>query len=158
MKVFSTALVFLASVEAFNNKAFGSPRVQNTVLLSSATATDTSVVDRSAVRKAIHRLDKDNFSETLAMVEPFLLNEAGISFYTKSVHRINRSAKMVGVEVPADFAKEAKATAKRRGKQEAFIQAKIEETKAAEEARAAEEAAAAAAADAVEEAAEPVAE
>lgn len=84
------------------------------------------------------RLDDKNFADTLSMVEPFLLQEAGITFYEKSIVRINRSAKRLGMDVPANFAKEAKATAKRRAKQDAFVQTKIEEAKAAAEALAAE--------------------
>jgi hypothetical protein len=119
-----------------------------------------TVVDRAVIRKSISKLDKDNFSSTLAMIEPFLLDEAGATTYAKSMRRIGRAATALGVEVPSGFAKAAKATAKRREKQDAFIQIKVEEAAAAvEEAAAAaaaavEEAAAAAAAAA----AEPVAE
>jgi uncharacterized membrane protein YqiK len=118
-------------------------------------ATAPSDVDRTVVRKAIMRLNKDNFSSTLSMVEPFLVNEAGITFYEKAVRNINRNAKTIGVEVPAGFAKDAKATSKRRAKQDAFVQAKIA---AAAEAVAAAEAAAAAAAEAEAAAAAAAAE
>lgn len=137
MKVFSATCVFLffASAEGFSTP-FGYPRAQSLVLSATAEASATSAVDRSVVRKAIMRMDKANFSETLSMVEPFLLNEAGITFYEKSMIRIKRSAKILGVDMPANFAKEAKATAKRRAKQDAFVQAKIDEAKAAAEAAA----------------------
>lgn len=159
MKVVSATLLLLASAEAFNNMAFGVPRAQYVAPLSAAAETATSEVQRSAVRKAIMRINKDNFSETLAMVEPFLVKESGITFYDKSMNRIKKSAKALGVEVPANFAKEAKATEKRRSKQDAFIQAKIEEARAAEEAaqEAARAAEAAAQAEVTEEVPEPVA-
>lgn len=135
------------------------------MMAGSAAALSTpapATVDQAAIRKAIAKIDKDNFSDTLSMVEPFLKNEAGITFYEKSIRRINRSAKEIGVEVPTDFAKEAKATAKRRAKQDAFIQAKVAAAAEAAEAAAAEaadaaeaaEAAAAEAAEAAEESTE----
>ena len=92
------------------------------------------------VRKGISNLSKDNFSATLTEVEPFLLNVAGSTFLKKSVRRIGVKAKTLGMEVPSGYAKEAKATEKRRAKQDAFIKAKIEEAaSAAEEAAGAEE-------------------
>lgn len=134
MKVLSASiLLFFSSAGAFSSPAFVSPRVQCLLPLAAAKGDASNDLDMSVVRKAIMRLDKDNFHETLSMVEPFLLNESGITFYTKSIRRINRSAKALGMEVPADFAKEAKATAKKREKQNAFVQAKIEEAKAAAE-------------------------
>jgi hypothetical protein len=89
------------------------------------------------VRQTIGSLDKDNFSASLAEVEPFLLNEAGATIYKKSIRRITTAAKTIGAEVPADYAKAAKATQKRREKQDAFIQQKIAE--AAEASASAEE-------------------
>ena len=80
-----------------------------------------------SVRKSISNLTAENFSSTLSTIEPFLLNEAGSTIYAKSMKRIGVRAKFLGVEVPADFAKEAKATSKRREKQNAFIQVKEEE-------------------------------
>jgi hypothetical protein len=115
-----------------------------------------------AARKTIDSLDKDNFSASLAEIEPFLLNDAGATIYKKSMQRIKRASKTIGVEVPAGFAKAAKATAKKREKQDSFIQKKIAEAAevaeaaAAEVAAAAEAAAAAAAAPAEEEAADPI--
>ena len=124
-------------------------------LIGSAAAFSATAppVDRTVVRKAIMRMNKDNFSSTLSMIEPFLVTEAGFNFYEKSLSNISRNAKMIGVEVPAGFAKDAKATAKRRAKQDAFVQAKIAaavaaaEAEAAAAAEAAEAAAAAAAAE-----------
>ena len=52
--------------------------------------------------------------------------------YAKSMRRIAVQAKALGVEMPTDYAKDAKATAKRREKQNAFIQMKEEERLAAE--------------------------
>lgn len=131
-----------------------------TLLLSLLSA--EAFTGRPAVRKAISKLDKDNFASTLTEVEPFLLKEAGITFYSKSIRRIENAAKELGVEMPKDYALDAKATAKRREKQNAFIQVKIEEAEAAAaEAAAAEDEAApeaeAAAEEVTEESAEPVA-
>jgi hypothetical protein len=109
---------------------------------NSALAAAASMKD---VRKSISGLTKDNMSTVLSEVEPFLLQEAGSSFYSKSLKRISVKAKAVGAEVPAGFAKAAKATTKRREKQDTFVKAKIAEAEAAA-AAAAEEAAAAAAA------------
>lgn len=83
-------------------------------------------------RKQISGLTKDNFDATLKEVEPFLLNEAGASFYAKSMRRIAVQASEFGVEVPADYAKDAKATKKRRERQDAYVQAKIAEAAEAE--------------------------
>lgn len=88
------------------------------------------------VRKSISGLTKDNFSETLASVEPFLLNDAGATTYAKSMRRIAVKAKATGATVPDGFAKAAKATEKKREKQDAFIKGKEEERVAAEEAAA----------------------
>ncbi len=145
MKVFvGTSILFIlgSTTDAFSGaKAFGTPRVQEMVSMKATGSAEgsTSEVGYSAVRKAITQLNKENFSDTLAMVEPFLLDKAGATFYSKSVSRIKRSAKALGVNMPADFAKEAKATTKRRERQDAFIQKKIEEAKAAAEAESTEE-------------------
>jgi len=116
----------------------------------------------ASVRKSIDNLTEENFSATLASIEPFLLNEAGASFYAKSMRRIARNAKALGVSLPEGYAKEARATLKKREKQDAFIKVKEEERLAAEEeARAQAEAAAAealAAAEATEAAAAAVEE
>lgn len=105
----------------------------------------------ASVRKSINFVTKDTFATVTAEVEPFLLNDAGTSFYNKSMKRISSRAKAFGIELSADFAKAAKATEKRREKQNTFVQGKIET--AAAEAEAAAEAAAAEAAAAVEAAA-----
>ena len=94
------------------------------------------------LRKSVDSLTKENFSETLSKLEPFLTKEAGSTIYAKSMRRISRNAKMLGVEVPAGYAVEAACTAKRRAKQDAFIQMKIEEAAAAEPAEEEGEAAA----------------
>mmetsp|Transcript_12081 Transcript_12081/g.33417 ORF Transcript_12081/g.33417 Transcript_12081/m.33417 type:complete len:105 (-) Transcript_12081:83-397(-) len=99
-------------------------------------------------------MDAASFSSTLETLEPFLLHEAGSTFYAKSVKRIAQKAKELELAVPAGYAKEARATAKRRAKQDAFIAVKEEERLAAEAeaaAAAAEEAAAAEAEAAPEE-------
>lgn len=108
------------------------------------------------VRSMVDNLTKENFAESLATIEPFLLHEAGSSIYAKSMKRIARNAKVLGVEVPEKYAFEADCTASRRAKQDEFIQTKEAERIEAE-AAAAEEAAAAAEEEVVEEVPEPVA-
>lgn len=103
------------------------------------------------MKKQIDGLTKDNFSSTLSEIEPFLLNDAGITIYKKSLRRISNAAKVLGEEIPADYAKAAKATEKRRTKQDEFIQAKEAERLEAEAEAAANEEE-----SATEEAAEPV--
>ena len=96
------------------------------------------------IRATIDKIDKDNFSATLTEVEPFLTKEAGITFYNKSLRRINTAAGALGAAVPEGYAVEAKCTAKRREKQAAYAaeQAAAEAEAAAEEQAPAEEAAA----------------
>ncbi len=98
----------------------------------SRVVTHLSATKLQEVKKTISSLNKDNFSASLAEVEPFLLNEAGITIYKKSIRRISTAAKALGVEVPAEFAKASKATQKRREKQDAFIQQKEAERMEAE--------------------------
>ena len=86
----------------------------------------------AGVRKSISNLDASNFGATLSEIEPFLLNEAGATVYAKSMRRIAVKANALGVEMPADYAKLAKATEKKRAKQDAFIAQKEEERLAAE--------------------------
>lgn len=81
----------------------------------------------SSVKDKIAGLTSDNFSSTLSDIEPFLKQEAGASIYKKSIRRINTAAKSLGVDVPAGYAKEAKATEKKREKQDAYCKAKAEE-------------------------------
>mmetsp|Transcript_22168 Transcript_22168/g.40723 ORF Transcript_22168/g.40723 Transcript_22168/m.40723 type:complete len:167 (+) Transcript_22168:69-569(+) len=107
------------------------------------------------VKNAIASLTKDNFSATLTEIEPFLTKEAGMNIYIKSMKRITVKAAALGVDVPANFAKEAKCTEKRRAKQSAYCQVKTDEAAAA--VAEAAEAAAAEAAAAVEAAAAEVA-
>ncbi|KAL7434364.1 hypothetical protein ACHAXH_003882 [Discostella pseudostelligera] len=109
-------------------------------------------------RKAIATITKDNFSTTLAEIEPFLNTEAGTSIYTKSMRRISSKAKEFGVEMPATFAKDAKCMEKRRVKQNAYCEAKAEEAAAAAAAEAEAKAEAEAAAAAAEAAAKAKAE
>lgn len=95
-------------------------------------AAPTSGLTMKTVRKTIDNLTKENFDESLSMLEPFLVNEAGVSIYSKSMRRLARQAKVLGAEMPASFALDAKATAPRRAKQDAFIKEKEEERMAAE--------------------------
>lgn len=155
----TAALLLLAtSSHAFTitQPSFGFRVDQSKTFMSEAATTETIAKKPSisTVRKTIDGLTKDNFSSTLKDIEPFLLEEAGISFYTKSLKRIARRGKVLGVSVPENYGKEAKATAKRREKQDKFVKAKIEEVKAAEaEAAEAAEAAKVEAAEAAEAAA-----
>jgi hypothetical protein len=120
------------------------------ILVVALIVASTEALTTAAVRKQISKLTKDNFSSTLTEIEPFLTKEAGASFYAKSMRRISVKANAVGATLPTDYAKEAKATEKRREKQKVFIEAKIaaaaEAEAAAAEAAAAEAAAAEAAA------------
>ena len=77
------------------------------------------------VRKSISELTKDNFDSTLEEIEDFLTNEAGSAIYKKSMKRIAVKASALGVSVPADYAKDAKCTKKRREKQDAYCKAKV---------------------------------
>lgn len=113
-----------------------------------------SGLTKAFVRTSIDRLTKENFSKTLSEIEPFLLHDAGASIYAKSMRRIERNAKELGVEVPAKFAFEAACTAKRRAKQDEFIQGKEAERLEAEAAAAEAAAAEAAAKEAETETAE----
>eukprot|EP00587_Corethron_hystrix_P012817 CAMPEP_0113310188 /NCGR_PEP_ID=MMETSP0010_2-20120614/7935_1 /TAXON_ID=216773 ORGANISM="Corethron hystrix, Strain 308" /NCGR_SAMPLE_ID=MMETSP0010_2 /ASSEMBLY_ACC=CAM_ASM_000155 /LENGTH=158 /DNA_ID=CAMNT_0000165597 /DNA_START=312 /DNA_END=788 /DNA_ORIENTATION=- /assembly_acc=CAM_ASM_000155 len=126
------------------------------------TTTESSDMKCSDVRAAIKGLTAENFSATLAKIEPFLVEEAGISIYSKSMRRIAVRAQLHKVEVPEGYAAGAKAIAKRVAKQNAFIQGKEEERlaaeAAAEEERLAAEAAAKEAAEAEAAAAEAAAE
>lgn len=98
---------------------------------SSKPSIEPSGLSMAKVRQLIASLTVDNFSSNLSTVEPFLLNEAGATIYAKSMKRIAQKAKELGVQVPEGYAKEAKAIAKRREKQDAFIQTKEEERLAA---------------------------
>ena len=94
------------------------------------------------VRNAIRRMSASNFVETLEAIKPFIVHEAGSTFYAKSMKRIASQAKVNGVQVPVGYAKEAAANVKRVSRQNAFIAKKEAQRIAQEE----EEAAAAAAA------------
>lgn len=78
----------------------------------------------ATVRRAIDRVNKENFASVTKEVEPFLLAEAGTTFYTKSMKRLGTRAKAFGIDMPETYAKHAKATEKRRSKQDAFIKSK----------------------------------
>jgi len=107
----------------------------------------------SYVRKSIHNLTVENFSKTLTEIEPFLQKNAGQSFYTKSLRRISRNAKFLGVTVPEGYAKNSNALKKKFIKQGLFIEKKEAERIEAEAAAAETEAAAAAEAEAAKAAA-----
>jgi pyruvate/2-oxoglutarate dehydrogenase complex dihydrolipoamide acyltransferase (E2) component len=153
-------LAFAGSTLAFTspfcvNKAFRPIFMSEDALEEAAPtlSTPASGLTHKDVRKAIDGLTKENFSKSLSLIEPFLLNEAGATIYAKSLRRIADRAKSFEIAVPAGYAKEAKATQKRREKQDAFIKVKEENAAAAKaaEAAAAAEAAEAAAAVPTEE-------
>lgn len=100
------------------------------IFLVAALFVSTEGFSQTAVRKQISSLTNDNFDSTLKEIEPYLTKEAGATFYAKSMKRIAVKANAVGASVPTDYAKEAKATQKRREKQKAFIESKIEEAAA----------------------------
>jgi hypothetical protein len=79
----------------------------------------------ASVRRHIDRLNKANFAATLATLEPYLLHEAKVEFYTKCMHRLKRNAKDVGMTVPDMYAHDAACTAKRRAKQDEYIKTKF---------------------------------
>lgn len=114
------ALALAASVNGFAPTTFG-VRQSTSLNLSAA-----------EVRSTIAGISKDNFDDSLKTLEPALL-ESGSSIYRKSMKRIARKAKEVGAAVPEGYALEAKATLKKRTKQNEFIQAKEAERIAAEE-------------------------
>lgn len=114
---FLVAAAAISGANAFAPSSAGA-RSSSTALFASQMAD---------VKTKIAGLTSDNFSSTLGEIEPFLTQEAGASIYKKSIRRINTAAKSLGVDVPAGFAKDAKATEKRRAKQDAYCKAKAEE-------------------------------
>lgn len=84
------------------------------------------------VRRAIDRVAKENFATVTKEVEPFLSAEAGTTFYAKSMKRLSHKAKAFGMDMPKTYAQDAKATEKRRMKQDAFIKSKVPEPIASE--------------------------
>ncbi|EJK60540.1 hypothetical protein THAOC_19084 [Thalassiosira oceanica] len=131
--------IIVASSIAASSAFVPAPRQQPALSTELNVATKGKI---GPVRRAISSVTKDNFSATLTEIEPFLLEDTGITFYKKSMRRLGMKARVLGVEMPADYARDAKCTAKRREKQDAFCQIKAEEAAAA--AAAAEEEAAAA--------------
>lgn len=147
---FSTVLVAAASMASASAFVPATKAPQSTQLNIATKGT------AGPVRKAISTITKDNFSSTLAEIEPFLLKDAGITIYGKSMRRLAAKAKALDLTVPENFAKDAKCTEKRRTKQNAYCEGKAEEAAAA--ATEAAETEAAAAAEAAEAAAAPAEE
>lgn len=150
----SYSLVLIAAALVGESNAFVSPSLHQarSATLSAATATvEKDVISHKDVKQTIKKLTKDNVQESLDKMEPFLTQQAGMTFYQKSMHRLQQQCQKLGVDMPTDYAKEAKCTEKRREKQNAFIATKEEERLAAET-EAAEAAAAASAAQEEEEA------
>jgi hypothetical protein len=142
-----TLAASLASTSAFTtSNTVGRPSFS----LAATEAATEKKVGITSIREQLHGMTKDNFDSVLKEVEPFLLNEAGVTFYAKSMRRIAGQAKEFGATVPADYAKDAKCTKKRRERQDAFVQVKITEAADAAAEAAEAEAAATEAADAAE--------
>ena len=96
------------------------------------------------INKKISAADAAGFGGVAKEVEHLLTDAAGRNVLAKTRKRLNNKAKDLGVSFePKDFAAGATAEKARKAKQDAFVKAKIEELKAAEE-----EAAEAAAAEA----------
>ena len=152
MRVLSVAafVALYGNVAAFQQPAFINTRTATAHLMSTVAEppvaeevteevaaapvkTELSGLTMAQVRKQIDNLTKDNFAATLATLEPYLLNEAGSTFYAKCMRRIARNAKAVGADMPEKYAYEAACTAKRRAKQDEFIQNKIAEAADASE-------------------------
>ena len=135
--ILGTVLVAVAasrlpsSADAFTTvssaSSFGIRAAPTSSLQATAAAETTAAIDYKFVRKEIDSLTKDNFDAKLKSIEPFLTYTAGASFHRKSLKRIARLAKVTGATVPGTFAKEAKATEKRRVKQNTFIEGKATE-------------------------------
>lgn len=160
-----TLLLLATGINAFipSNSYFGiTPQLamsevmeevaEETTVEPAAPARVSSGMAMKEVRRALKKLDKENFSDTLTKIEPFLLNDAGGTFYKKTLKRLDVQAKHFGTTMPEKFAYDAAATEKARTKQNEFIARKEEERIQAEE-----EAAAAAAAEAEKAAAEAAA-
>lgn len=128
--VTAIAILLVVSAEGFAPHTTYGVRAVSSVALSTATPEIKKEIDRKFIRKQIDQLTADNFDAKLKEIEPFLVSVAGATFYTKCQRRIATRAKLFGKAVPSEFAKEAMATAKRREKQAAFIQTKIEEAEA----------------------------
>jgi phosphoribosylformylglycinamidine (FGAM) synthase-like enzyme len=151
---FSTTFVILccmaSSVTAFTTLVPAAKKASSSVvslkMVEVAEPPSKSGMKMKDVRKAIAKLDANNFESTLKSIEPFLVSEAGATMYDNSMRRTKSRAKALGVQVPVGYAAQAKATKKKREKQNAFIQKKEEARIAAEEASAAAAAAAAEAA------------
>lgn len=95
-------------------------------------ARKSSGMELKTFRKNLKSLSAENFSQTLAEIEAFLVNDAGSSLYSKTMKRISTQANLLGQKIPEGYASDAAATEKRRVKQDAFIKAKEEERIAAE--------------------------
>jgi hypothetical protein len=145
--------LLVGTTQAFTTTPFGLNRANSPLFMADEAAAPSpalSGLKMKDVRSITKRLTTENFSADLAKIEPFLMNEVGATFYGKAMSRIASQASALGVALPAGYAKEATATAKRREKQNGFIQIKIEKVAeaAAAAAVAAEEAEAAAKAEA----------
>jgi len=139
MRIVQAALLLavVGSAQALTTAPFGVKKAFPTPVFMAEDAETTlaptsnassSGMEMKDVRKTVDELTKENFSESLSKIEPFLLNDAGASIYAKSMRRIATRAKALGVSVPEGYALEAKATQKKREKQDAFVKTKEEES------------------------------
>jgi hypothetical protein len=78
----------------------------------------------------------ETFDEMVKTIEPFLMNEAGVTMRKKTLTKLSAHAKIFGKTLPVDYTLDAAAATKKRAKQAAFIAMK-EEQRIAAEARAA---------------------
>jgi len=99
--------------------------------LSPENVSSSNGLSMKEARRVIRKISAESFKTSLNTLEPFLLDNAGASMYAKSLKRIAYKAKEFNLEVPQGYARDAKATAKRREKQDAFFKAKKEEVLAA---------------------------
>ena len=88
------AAAFACSTDAFTTQnTLGRPSLMTLGATETATETDISM---ASIRKDIAQLTADNFDATLKKVEPFLLNDAGVTFHAKCVKRIKVQAGALG--------------------------------------------------------------
>ena len=129
MRVVVLLAAALCGASAFLAPSFTRPHhrmylADAVVVEAQATKPDPTGFSMAQVRKMVDNLTAQNFKDALQKLEPFFLHEAGTTFYAKSIRRIERNAKILGVEMPEKYAFEASCTTKRRAKQNEFIQAK----------------------------------
>ena len=105
---FSKAVILLsvvAGANAFAPAPFNVESIRTAVFMSeevaeapveeevaAPVARKSSGMELKTFRKTLKSLSAENFSQTLAEIEPFLVNDAGSSLYSKSMRRISTQA------------------------------------------------------------------